>query len=150
MEKDDLLLIDENKSVAWNYVSRIDYELEYNHSAQSVLLNNLIPYSYRKVIGIITKACNFSRTALLLNDEEDLVAFTIIVDDSCLPFLLDELDDVVTPMMAVYKIFYENDLARVSEDDKSLSDFIANTVIEDINNNFESWKSFKYDAQQII
>ena len=65
---DDLLLVDEDKSVAWNYVTRVDKELEQSNDSGSVLLNPLIPSSYKQVIGVLSRSCNFSRTALLMDD----------------------------------------------------------------------------------
>ena len=142
---DDLLLVDEDKSVAWNYVTRVDKELEQSNDSDSVLLNPLIPSSYKQVIGVLSRSCNFSRTALLMDDSESFVAFMLVVDEECIPFMLDELDDIVMPMRSVYKVFFDTTVATSVLGNGVLEEFIANVVLPDLNDNFDSWVEFKCD-----
>ena len=43
MEEDDLVLIDECKSVQWNYVNRVERELELCNDYASIAVNPLLP-----------------------------------------------------------------------------------------------------------
>lgn len=144
MDADDLVLIDESKSLQWNYVRRVEKELSSCNDYKMIALNSLLPRSYREVVMILSRACNHSRVALLIDEDEQYVAFMIVVDDDCIPFLLDDLKDVVTPTVCVYKVFTDSVLACSCEDDAVLQDFISDTVISDLNYNFDSWSHFNY------
>lgn len=143
MNEEDLVFLDKNKSISWNYVNRVDKELSLNKSHESAMLNPLMPKSYKDVIMIMSRACNYSRVALLLDDDEEYVAFMLVVDDEYVPFMLEGLADVVTPMDAVYKVFSDTDVATSHVGDVLLTNFIAETVIPDLNENFNSWSHFK-------
>jgi len=145
MKDDNLVLVDQNKSIPWNYVNRINKELSLNNSHESVLINSLIPNSYKDVVRIISKACNYSCIALLLDNYEEYVAFMLVVDENYIPFMLDELDDIITPMKAVYKVFPNTKVATSHDEDNILMDFISDTVIPDLDDNFDTWTHFVYD-----
>lgn len=142
MNDEDLILVDDTKSVQWNYVERVDIELKHGNTSSSITMNPMLPKSYKEVIMVLTKACNHSRVALLIDDAENYVAFALIVDGDCIPFLLDPLDDITTPMTAVYKVFTEDELAKSKVSEGLLQDYIQDTVIPDLNRNFDSWKPF--------
>ena len=118
MKDDNLVLVDQNKSIPWNYVNRVNKELSLNNSHESVLINSLISNSYKDVVRIISKACNYSRIALLLDNYEEYVAFMLVMDENYTPFMLDELDDIITPMKAVYKLFPNTKVATSHDEDK--------------------------------
>lgn len=144
MDDEDLVLVDESKSVPWNYVNRVEMELATNSSYRKVTLNPLMPRSYKEVVMTVSKACNHSRVGLLIDDEERYVAFMIIVDEDCIPFLLDDLENIETPMNAVYKVFYNTKIAGSSPSEGLLQNYMSEVVIPNLNNSFDSWNSFKY------
>ncbi len=143
MNDDDLVLIDESKSLQWNYVNRVEGELSLNNDYNKITINPMLPRSYKEVVMTLAKCCNHSRVALLIDDEERYVAFMLVVEENYLPFLLEPLDDIVTPARCVYKVFPNTELALSTTDDGSLQDFIAGTVIPDLNSNFDSWIAFE-------
>lgn len=143
MNDDDLVLIDESKSLQWNYVNRVEKELSLNRDYNMITINPLLPRSYKEVVMTLAKCCNHSRVALLIDDEENYVAFMLVVEEDYLPFLLEPLDDIETPTDCVYKVFPNSELALSTTEDGSLQDFIADTVIPDLNNDFDSWNRFK-------
>ncbi len=142
MNDDDLVLIDECKSLQWNYVNRVERELSLNNDYQSITMNPLLPRSYKDVVMCLSRACNHSRVSLLIDDNEEFVAFMLVVDADCIPFLLEGLDDVVMPMKCVYKVFKDDLLAKSTVEDGMLQEFIYSTVIPDLNSDFGSWKKF--------
>lgn len=148
MNDDDLVLIDETRSVQWNYVNRVERELASNNQYQYITMNPLLPRSYKEIMMIVSKACNHSRVALLIDNEENYVAFMMVLEEDYIPFLLDGLDDVETPTRCVYKVFPNTELACSSTDSGELRKFIESVVIPDLNGNFDSWKPFKYSFEQ--
>lgn len=142
MDDDDLILVDDSRSLQWNYVNRVERELSSCNDYRMIMVNSLLPRSYREVVMVLARACNHSRVALLIDEDEKYVAFMLVVDEDCVPFLLDGLGDIVTPITCVYKVFFDSVLACSGEGDGCLHDFIEDVVIPDLNENFESWKCF--------
>lgn len=143
MNEDDLVLINDARSIQWNYVNRVEKELYLNNEYESIVINPLLPKSYKEVIMVISKACNHSRVALLMDEDENYVAFMIVVDEECIPFLLEDLEDIKTPTNCIYKVYYNTELANSTSEEGLLQEFIASTVIPDLNNDVESWNRFK-------
>ena len=143
MNEDDLVLINDARSIQWNYVNRVEKELYLNNEYESIVINPLLPKSYKEVIMVISKACNHSRVALLMDEDENYVAFMIVVDEECIPFLLQDLEDIKTPTNCIYKVYYNTELANSTSEEGLLQEFIASTVIPDLNNDVESWNRFK-------
>lgn len=146
--KDNLLLLNDAKSLQWNYVNRVDLELSQSQSAANVMVNKLLPDSYKEVVMLLSRACNFSRVALLLSEDERYVAFALIVDEDYIPFMLDELVGVVVPCPCVFKVFPDSVVARGGTGDGVVESFLEDVVIPDLNTNFASWKSFWYDGEE--
>ena len=144
MNDDELVLIDEDRSVQWNYVNRVERELAINSDYNSIPTNPLLPKSYKEVVMTIARACNHSRVALLIDEDESYVAFMLVVDEDCIPFMLEPLADIQVPTNCIYKVFTNTQLASSGSEDGLLREFLGETVIPDLNNNIESWKSFKY------
>lgn len=139
---EDLLIKDYDRSLEWNYVDRVEYELGFCDDYNSVLGNKCLPLSYKEILAVVSRGSNSSRTSLLLDDDELVVAFVIVVDEDAIPFMLDCLEDVFVPINAVFKVFYDNDVAFCKEDDK-INTFIQDVVIPDLNMDDGSWKCFK-------
>ena len=146
MNEDELILMDVDKSLVWNYVHRVENELLISNKYQAITMNNLLPRSYKEVVMTLAKACDHSRVALLIDDAESYVAFMLLVEENYVPFLLEGLDDIVTPVPAVYKVFVDEALSKCSSGDGALEEFITYTVIPDLNDDFESWVHFKCDS----
>lgn len=142
MNEEDLVLLDETKSIQWNYVNRVEKELSLNNDYKKIIINPLLPKSYREVVTILSKACNHSRVALLIDEDETYVAFMLLVDEECIPFLLEDLENINVPTQCIYKVFYNTELAISKVDDGLLGEFIKDTVIPDLNENIISWSSF--------
>jgi len=140
---DDLIYIDEDKSVQWNYVNRVEKELATCNDYTKITSNPLLPQSYKDVVMILSRACNHSRVALLIDDDEQYVAYMIVVDEDCIPFLLEPLDDVEMAMNCIYKVFTDTKLALSKSADGNIQEFIQDTVIPDLNSDIGSWKHFK-------
>ena len=143
MKDEDLLLIDENRSNQWNYVNRVERELNTNNQYPMVTMNPLLPKSYKDVVMVLAKACNHSRVALLIDDDEEYVAFMLVVEEDCIPFLLESLDNIETPTTCIYKVYRNTKLAMSHSSEGLLSEFISSTVIPDLNNHLDSWNKFK-------
>lgn len=144
MDDNKLVLVDEDRSLQWNYVNRVERELAINSDYTTIPTNPLLPESYKEVVMILARACNHSRIALLIDEDESYVAFMMVVDEDCIPFMLEPLEEVCVPTNCIYKVYTDDKLASSSSEDGLLREFLGDTVIPDLNNNIESWKSFKY------
>lgn len=142
MNEDELVFIDEKKSVPWNYVNRVEKELGTNNDYQYITINPLLPRSYKEVVIVLSRASNHSRVALLIDDDEEYVAFMLVVDDDCIPFLLEDLDEIKMPTKCIYKVYKNTELANSNPENGELQEFIQTTVIPELNNEISSWTVF--------
>lgn len=139
---DNLLLIDEDKSLQWNYVNRVEKELAICNEYHKITMNPLLPDSYKEVVIVLSKASNHSRVALLIDDDEEYVAFMLVVDSEAIPFLLEDLEQIKTPVNCIYKVFRNDELAKSNVSEGKLQEFMESTVIPDLNTNIDSWQHF--------
>ena len=145
---EELLIVDDKHSNEWNYVERVEHELAFCDDFKSVLVNKCLPRSYKEVLGVVGRGSNSSRTSLLLDDTESTVAFVVVVDEEAIPFMLDCMEDVFVPVNAVFKVFYDDDVA-FSKDNVLLNEFILDTVIPDLNENILLWNKFKQEEESV-
>lgn len=150
MNDEDLVLIDSARSLQWNYVNRVERELNTNNQYPMVTMNPLLPKSYKEVVMTLAKSCNHSRVALLIDDNEEYVAFMLVVEEDYIPFLLEGMEDIIVPTKCIFKVFPNNELALSKTEEGMLHDFISTTVIPDLNSNIESWIPFRNIVEQSV